>query len=190
MTGKKILYIVLLALGLTGIGTGVWFHLKASPPADIPEEPAVIHMQMDWLMEGKAGSLSIYNDGGIIYIQEKGLRPPGGHTTRTWNTGTITSGQLDGLLAYIENSGFQDLGEYYQFEGEPREGGSVRTGDMKLTVSVDNNTMQKEVTAFGYLSPDGGETYPDMPAPLNDIYRKLMDIATTTVEVHCENIKD
>ena len=190
MTGKRILYIILLALGLTGIGTGVWFHLKASPPVDIPKEPAVIHMQMDWLMAGKAESLSIYNDGRIIYIRDKGLRLPGAHPTRTWNTGTITSGQLDELLAYIGNSRFRELDEYYQFEGEPREGGSVRIGDMKLTVSVDSNTMQKEVAAFGYLSPDGGETYPDMPTPLNDVYRKLMDIATTTVEVYCENIKD
>ncbi len=190
MTGKRILYTVLLALGLVCIGTGVWFHLKASPPVAVPEGPPVIHMQMDWLMAGKADSLSIYNDGRIIYIREQGLRPPGAYSTRTWNTGTITSGQLDELLAYIENSGFQELGEYYQFEGEPREGGSVRIGDMKLTVSVDSNTMQKEVAAFGYLSPDGGQTYPDMPTPLNDIYRRLMDIAMTTGEVHRENIRD
>jgi hypothetical protein len=44
------------------------------------------------------------------------------------------------------------------------------------------------VTAFGYLTPDHGETYPDMPSPLNEIYGRLHVIALATEEVTRENI--
>jgi hypothetical protein len=42
--------------------------------------------------------------------------------------------------------------------------------------------------AFGYITPDGGETYPDMPSLLNEIYVKLRAISLQTQEVASENI--
>jgi len=43
MTGKMKLYIGLLVLGLTAIGSGVWMLAKFPPNIDIPEEPPVIY---------------------------------------------------------------------------------------------------------------------------------------------------
>jgi len=39
------------------------------------------------------------------------------------------------------------------------------------------------------MSPDDGMTYPDMPYPLNEIYRRLKDIAENqTEEVYKESL--
>jgi len=191
MTGKMKLYIGLLVLGLAVIGSGVWMLAKFPPHIDIPEEPPVIYGQLEYIMGGKASHLYIYDDGSIIYIEEKGFRPPGARPTRTWKTGNLTPHQIDNLLTYFENSGLYELDEYYQFPGEPGEGGSVNYGDMDFTVSVNSGNLSKTVTASGYLTPDGGNTYPDMPPPLNEIYTELKNIAETkTEEVYRELIKD
>ena len=62
-------------------------------------------------------------------------------------------------------------------------------GDMSFTISVNSENLSKNVTAFGYLTPDHGETYPDMPPPLNVIYGRLKVIALATEEVYRETIK-
>ena len=115
---------------------------------------------------------------------------PGHPPTRTWKTGKFTSQQLDSLVAYLENSGLGGLDEYYQFPGEPNESGGFRMGDMSFTISVNSDNLSKTVTAFGYLTPDQGESYPDMPSPLNEIYGRLRTISQVTEEVYRENIKD
>lgn len=193
MTGRMKLYIGLLILGMVVIGSGIWFLVKSPPEINIPEEPPVIYEQLDYVMRGEFSSLYIYGDGSIIYIAEKGLRirsplhPP----TRTWKTGKFTPQQLDSLLAYLENSGLDELDEYYQFPGKPLEDGGFSMGDMSFTISVNSGNLSKKVTAFGYLTPDHGETYPDMPYPLNEIYRRLKDIAVNqTEEIYRETIKD
>jgi hypothetical protein len=188
MTGKVRLYIGLLTLGIIVIGGGVWLLLKSPPEIDIPEEPPVIYEQLDYVMRGEFSYLYFYEDGRIIYIEEKGLRPPGGHPTRTWRTGKFTPQQLDSLLAYLENSGLDKLDEYYQFPGKPLEGGGLSMGDMSFTISVNSENLSKSVTAFGYLTPDQGLTYPDMPSPLNEIYGRLRVISEVTEEVYHENI--
>jgi hypothetical protein len=190
MTGKMKLYIGLLVLGVVAIGGGVWMLAKSPPDIDIPEEPLVIYEQLDYIMRGEFNYLYFYEDGSIIYIEEKGLRPVGAHPTRTWRTDKFTPQQIDNLLTYLENSGLDELDEYYQFSGEPLEGGGFRTGDMSFTVSVNSENLSKKVTAFGYLTPDNGETYPDMPSPLNEIYQRLRAIAMETEEVYREPIKD
>jgi hypothetical protein len=191
MTVKMKLYIVLLVLGVVAIGIGVWMLVKSPPRIDIPEEPPVIYEQLDYIMRGEFKYLYIYEDGSIIYIEEKGLRlpTPGHPATRTWRTGKFTSEQLDSLVAYFDNSGLGELEEYYKFLGEPSEGGSITRGDMDFTISIDSKNLSKTVTASGYLTPDKGETYPDMPSPLNEIYQRLRAIAMETEEVYSESIK-
>jgi len=190
MAGKLKFYIGLLVLGLVVIGGGVWLLAKSPPEIDIPEGNPVIYERLDYVMRGEFSYLYFYEDGSIIYIEEKGLRPAGGHPTRTWKTGKFTLQQLDSLLAYLENSGLDELEEYYQFPGEPLAGGGFRTGDMSFTITVNSENLSMTVTAFGYLTPDHGETYPDMPSPLNEIYGRLRVLAMATEEVYHETIKD
>lgn len=98
---------------------------------------------------------------------------------------------MDNLLTYFKNSGLYELDEYYQFPGEPGERGGIIIGDMDFTVSVNSGNLSKMVTASGYLTSDGGNTYPDMPPPLSEIYTELKNIAETkTEEVYSELIKD
>jgi hypothetical protein len=191
MTGKMKLYIGLLVLGVVAIGSGVWMLVKSPPRIDIPEEPPVIYEQLDYIMRGEFKYLYIYGDGSIIYIEEKGLRlpMPGHPATRTWGTGEFTPEQLDSLVAYFQSSGFDKLEEHYLFPGEPGEGGSMTRGDMDFTISIYSKNLSKTVTASGYLTPDKGETYPDMPSPLNEIYQRLRAIAMETEEVYSESIK-
>jgi len=190
MTGKLKLYIGLLVLGLVVIGSGIWMLAKSPPEVDILEGNPVIYERLDYVMRGQFSYLYFYEDGSIIYIQEKGLRPPGGHPTRTWSTGKFTQQQLDSLLAYLENSGLDKLEEYYQFPGKPNESpaNGFSMGDMRITITVNTDNLSKTVSAFGYLTPDNGETYPGMPSPLNEIYQRLRVLAMTTDEVYRENI--
>ena len=187
MTKKGILY-MLLVIGLVVIGGGVWMLVKSPPEIDIPEGNPVVYEKLEYIMRGEFKYLYFYKDGSIIYIEEKGLRPAGAHPTRTWSTGKFTQQQLDNLLAYLENSGLDKLEEYYKFPGEPIEGGGIRMGDMGFTITVNSKNLSKTVTAFGYLTPDDGETYPDMPSPLNEIYGRLRTLTMTTEEVYQENI--
>jgi len=192
MTGKMKLYIGLLVLGVVAIGSGVWMLVKSPPRIDIPKEPPVIYEQLDYIMRGEFKYLYIYGDGSIIYIEDKGLRlpTPGHPATRTWMTGEFTPEQLDSLVTYLESSGLDKLDEYYLFPGELSEGGSITRGDMDFTISIYSENLSKAVTASGYLTPDKGETYPDMPSPLNEIYTKLKNIAEAeTEEVYRESIQ-
>ena len=93
-------------------------------------------------------------------------------------------------MDYLENCGLDKLDEYYQFPGEPNKSGGFRMGDMSFTISVNSENLSKTVTAFGYLTPDKGESYPDMPTPLNEIYGRLRAVSQTTEEVCHEDIKD
>ncbi|MDD5701614.1 MAG: hypothetical protein PHU23_06130 [Dehalococcoidales bacterium] len=181
MRNRGILYI-LLALGIVLIGSGVWLMLGSTQAkVVIPEGNPVIYERVAYLMKGENSELYIYGDGSILYIEEKGLRPPGGHPTRTWSTGNFTVEQINNLLDYFENSGLNKLDDSY---GGPVVGGS----DMSFTIIVNSDNLSKKVTAFGYPSPDKGATYPDMPSPLNEIYGRLRTIAMSTEKVYQENI--
>ncbi|MDD5037771.1 MAG: hypothetical protein PHN78_00395 [Dehalococcoidales bacterium] len=191
MRNRGILYI-LLALGIVLIGSGAWL-LHGSSQAKvvvIPEGNPVIYEKLDYVMRGQFNYLYFYDDGSIIYIEEKGLRlpSPGHPPTRTWSTGKLTQQQLDSLLAYLENSELDKLDEHYTFPGEPIANGGFRTGDMQFTITVNSENLSKTVTAFGYLTPDNGEKYPDMPSPLNEIYGRLRTLTMTTEKVYQENI--
>jgi hypothetical protein len=189
MTGKMKLYLGLLVLGLVVIGGGVWMLVKAPPEIDVPEGNPVLTANSDYLLGGKANSLYIYSDGSVLYVEEKNLRlstrqaPP----TRIWKTGQIQTEELNKLLEFIKESGFEKLESSYQFRGETSNGGFIH-GDMKFTITVNSDNLSKTVTAFGYLPPDNGETYPDMPYPLNEMYEWLRAIALKTEEVARERI--
>jgi hypothetical protein len=189
LKGKMRLYIGLLVLGLVAIGVGSWLLAKSPPRIEIPEGSPVIFEEVRYLMRGEISYLYIYEDGSIIYIQEKGLRFPfpDHPATRTWKTGKLTTEQLDSLLAYLDNSGLDKLNDSYTFPGKP-EGGGITMSDMSFTVIVDDENLSKNVTAFGYLTPDKDETYPDMPVPLNEIYVRLRALAMTTEEICQEDI--
>ncbi len=179
---------ILLVVGLAAIGGGAWLLAKSPPDIYIPESNPVVYEKLEYIIRGEFKYLYFYEDGSIIYIEEKGLRPHDGHPTRTWSTGKFTQSQLDSLLAYLENCGLDKLDEYYQFPGEPNESGGFRMGDMSFTISVNSENLSKTVTAFGYLTSDQGESYPNMPSPLNEIYGRLRTLTMTTDKVYEENI--
>lgn len=143
-------------------------------------------------MRGEFNFLYVYEDGSIIYIEEKGLRMPTQEhpPERVWRTGKLQDEELNSLINFFRSSHFDKLDEYYQFPGKPIEGGGFSMGDMRYTVSIDYGNLHKIATAFGYLTPDHGLTYPAMPYPLNEIYKKLKDIAENqTEEVYRESIQ-
>ena len=199
MTNKVKLYIGILALGAALIGCGVWFALNPilqSPELkeqelieiEIPDGNPIIFEELNFMMGGETDSLYIYEDGSVLYIEDKGLRMPimGYPPTRTVNTGTLSTEELNSLLEFFKNNGFTELDEYYNFPGEPITGSlgeGHRTGDGSFTFIISYGELQKQVIAFGYLTPDDKETYPDMPFPLDELYVKLRIIAMKTVEV-------
>ena len=192
MTDKMKLYIGLLALGLALIGGGLWLHFN-SPAHKVPtpEGSPAITMNVAHIMGGEFSYLTIYEDGTVIYIEEKGLRMPtwDNPPTRTWKTGKLREEGLDSLLEFIKDNGFKELKVSYKFPGKPIEGGGFTMGDMGCTIYVDYGYLHKKVSAFGYLTPDHGMTYPDMPYPLNEIYKRLKHIAENrTEEVARESI--
>ena len=197
------LLIGLLVVGIILVGGGTLFLLH--PPmhlvettgtphlVSLPDETPAVAEESNYVMRGENDSLSIYTDGNVFYIEEKGLRmpTPGNPATRTWKTGKLTPEELNSLMDYLDNSGFEKLNEYYQFPGKPIEGGTsvvITSGDGNFKFMMNSDRIQKIVTASGYLTPNHDETYPDMPSPLNEIYRRLRIIAMSTQEVSREII--
>jgi len=203
MTNKMKLLIGLLVVGVVLLGAGILFllhppmHLVETPGSPqtiyIPAGPPVVAEELTYTMRGEKDSLSIYADGSVIYIEEKGLRMPipGHPAVRTWNTGKRSPEELNRLMDYLNNSGFNELDESYLFPGKPVEGSpsGIISGEGSFKFTINSDKIQKTVTAFGYLTPDHDETYPEMPSPLNEIYRRLRIIALSTQEVTKENIQ-
>ena len=193
MTGKLKLYIGLLVLGLVLIGGGMWLLFRPAVDSPvisentsyaylIPDSPPVISANISHVMSGEFNFLSIYEDGEIIYIEEKGLREPSPEypPTRTWRTGQLQEEELNSLLEFIKESGFEELEDGYEFPGEPIESGGltgISYGDMSYSVAVNYGDLHKKVGAGLYPSPDKGMTYPDMPYPMNELHKVLWQIA-------------
>ncbi len=186
---KKGILLILVVLGIALIGGGLWLWYDSTRiNVTIPEGTPLVVERIDYPMRGQSSQLLFYKDGSILFIEEKGWRPPGGQPIRIWSTARFTQPQMDSLITYLENSGLDKLDENYNFPGEPVEGGGLRKGEMDFTLTVYSDNLKKKVTAFGYLTPDNGETFPGMPAPLNDIYHTLRLISAETREVYRENI--
>lgn len=208
MKNKTKLLIILLILGVLLVGAGSWFLFNpiqriqvagsAQITIELPESPPMIFEKLEYIMRGEFDYLYIYPDGSIIYIEEKGLRMPTPEypPTRTWKAGKLQEEELEQLIGLFQSGQFTMLREYYQFPGKPMEpiagvpAGSFTMGDGSFTFSISYRELQKTVTAFGYLTPDHGETYPDMPFPLNELYVRLRVIVPErTEEVAREEIR-
>lgn len=198
MTDKMKLYIGLLVLGLLLSGGGLWFLFNSPPRIEIPEGTPVIAMELDFVMRGEFGKLYVYDDGGALYVEEKNLRMPTPEhpPTRVWNKGQIHVEEVSSLIQLFQTDEFAGLDDYYQFSGkpmEPKEGvptGGFTMGDGSFTFYINYEDLRKSVIAFGYLTPDHGITYPDMPYPLDEIYKRLrVIIDDKTREVYQESIQ-
>jgi hypothetical protein len=196
--------ISLLILGALLLGAGLWFLLNpvqgiqvadsAPITVKLPETPPMIFEKLEYIMRGEFDSLYIYSDGSIIYIEEKGLRMPmpDHPPTRTWKLGKLNEEELVSLINLFQSSQFTALVDYYQYPGKPTgptPSSEFIMGDGSFTFSINYAGFQKEVVANDFLPPDHGETYPDMPFPLNDIYVKLRDVILNhTKEISTETL--
>jgi len=186
------LFAALLVLGLMLSGFGIWLLLRPSAQnVAIPEGTPIIVEQLDFVMRGRFDRLYIYEDGRVVYTQDINLRMPGPATspTRIWRTGQVNEDEFQQIREILLSGQFTSLEAYYQFPGEPIEGGGFSMGDMTFTLQADFGDVNKSVSALGYLSPDGGLTYPGMPHPLNYLYAKLDTIVREdTIEVARQRI--
>jgi hypothetical protein len=186
MNNKLILYIGLLVLVVAIIGGGLWFLLNPESAIDIPDSDPIISMHKSYRTIGTGPDhLYIYEDGTIIYTEERG-EPDDGE--KTWYTGKLQAMELEEILDYITESSFEEIDENNEFPGE-EVNGATKTGGMACTFFVNYGELSKRVSADFYISPDGGKTYPDMPYPLDEIYKRLQSIIDNEAEeVHRESI--
>jgi hypothetical protein len=191
------LYIGLLVLGLAMLAGGSWGLLNLPPEIEIPEGEPIIGLELHFLMRGVSEKLYLYDDGAVLYVEEKNLREPtsGNPPTRIWKTGNIQEEELNNLIGLFQTEEFTGMEYYYKFSGRPMEpiegvpSGGFTMGDGRFKFSIDYGDLHKTVWALGYLTPDHGLTYPDMPYPLNEIYKGLrIIIEDKTQEVYRESI--
>jgi hypothetical protein len=84
---------------------------------------------------------------------------------------------------FLKMSRLDEMNESYTFPGVSVDNGTTQISDLNLIVVVNTDTVHKTVTAHGYLTPDNGETYPDMPYPLNELYSRLRTIVLSTGQI-------
>jgi len=141
----------------------------------------VVMMRILYTMRGESTYFGIYEDGFVYYMEETGLRPTM-QTTEIWKSGRISKEELDNLADFMRSSRFMEMEDHYSLSAIPQT-------DLDLRIQVYYQDINKLVTAQGYFSPDDGKTIPDMPYPLNEIYKRLKDIADNkTEEVTRESI--
>jgi hypothetical protein len=198
---KRYRLYILLAFGIVLVISGFWLihtlTYESTLEINIPAGKPVLSEELDYVMRGQFDYLFIWENGDVLYIEETGLRIPTKENppSRIWKKGKLQPADLTALLEYLKGSSLDKLDTYYPFAGKPLEPidglpeGGFTTGDMGFSVSVDYGGLNKTVTAFGYLTPDNGETYPDMPYPLNEIYTKLRALSSSTQEVTREKIQ-
>lgn len=198
MTGKLKLYYGLLVLGLVAVGGGSWGLLTSPPKIEIPEGTPVVAMELDFVMRGQFDKLYLYDNGAVLYVEEKNLREPSREypPIRVWSKGEIPVEELNSLIRLFQTAEFAGMNDYYQFSGIPMQpikgapAGGFSVGDGTFKFTIDSGDLQKTVAALGYVTPDHGLTYPDMPYPLNEIYQKLKQVMiNNTKEVYSEPIQ-
>jgi hypothetical protein len=179
---KVYLGLLVLALAMVGVAAGLIIARPAG--IDVPDELPIVWADSAYVMRGEREQLFIYNDGTVIGVVDRGLRPPGGSPTRKWSRGFINDkkGML-ALMTGLQNEEFFGLADSYTYPGPS-------SSDLHYTLTVNLPDYGKWVRAIGFMSPDGGVTQPDMPHPLDDIYRSLRQIALETKEVATERIEN
>ena len=184
MKGRMKLYIGLLALGIALIAGGLLARQYWVREIDIlPDGDPIITMDITYVMRGEKHLVAIYEDGAVLYVEDSRLRIPSEEypPLRTWKTGQLREEELDDIITLFRSDEFAALDADYQFRG----------GDMFGTFAIVKGDLRKSVYISGYISPDDDMTYPDMPYPLNEIYRRLKIIVEdSTEEVASEPIND
>jgi hypothetical protein len=125
-------------------------------------------------MDGMRNKLFVFENGTIIYIEETGLRPAMSGT-RTWNKGSIDEQELETIILFIKDIGFTELQDNYYQPDNPQS-------DLHYTITIDYQDITRTVIASGYFAPDSLQPYQKLPCPLDEIYKKLMDIAENRTE--------
>ena len=191
MSGKTIVFICLLVIVLAVTGGGLWFLFNPSPVIEVPEGKQVISMDTHSVMGGRRSQLRIYENGSVIFHEDKGMRPPpppGASATRTWRMGKINPEELDNLIDFIESVRFDELESFYEHLSVTSGAGTM--SDLYFTFSVNSSNIINTVQTIGYHPP--GSVHPDkeLPSPLDEIYIKLYDIIENrTEEVYQESIR-
>lgn len=134
----------------------------------------VIMMRILYTMRGESSYFGIYEDGFVYCVEETGLRPTW-QTTETWKAGHISKEELNNLADFMRSNRFMEMEDHYSLSTIPQT-------DLDLRIQVYYQDINKFVTAQGYFSYDDGKTIPDMPYPLNEIYKKLKQIADNNTE--------
>jgi hypothetical protein len=194
MTRRTILLAGLAILGLVLLGSGLWFLTRPQVlQIELPEGTPIAAEKLDFVMRGRFDRIYLYGDGSLVYIQYINMRLSGPENppTRIWRTGRLQEGQFSQIIELFRSSQFAALEQNYRFPGKPIERGGFTFGDMICTLSIAYGDLNKSVTASGYLTPDHGITYPDMPYPINELYAKLTDLVLNqTREVVRERVPE
>jgi len=129
------------------------------------EGPPLIYMERNYLMQGKVSHLSIYDDGRITLTEDLNLRMPIAPIMpkRYWFTGRLDEDELAKLIQDIRTSGLLDM-------SENNVAGGYSMSDMGLSIETNFEGVMKKVTSMGYFGAA------DMPAPLGDMYARLIDV--------------
>jgi len=143
---------------------------KGSPELYTPQSDQVITDRLYDIDKGEFRYLSIYQDGNLTAIEMEDLLGPVDQHVRILKTGKLSEEELNSLIKFFENSGFKEMDKTNEFSSSP---GS----DVHYSVSARLGSSYRYIRASNYPSPDGGKTYPDMPYPLDEIYKMLKDIA-------------
>jgi len=171
--------------------------VKVAGSVRFGSEPEIYTPQSDWVISqrlydiknGEFRYLCIYEDGSLTAIQMEGLRGPVEQHMIIRKTGEFSKKELSNLIELFEEGGFFELGSSYKFQGPPDENSESGLDGVHYSVSAHLEHRGKTVRVSNCFSPDGGETYPDMPYPLNEIYKRLKNIANNkTDEVTRESI--
>lgn len=172
---------------LVKIAESVEFNV--APELYTPQSDQVISERLYDIRKGEFRYLCIYEDGSLTRIEMEGLREPVSQHVRIRKTGKLDEEELSNLVEFFEVSGFKDMDKNNEFSGSPEKGGGVTASDVHYSVSARLGSSYRSIKASNYISPDGGETYPNMPYPLDEIYKRLRDIADNkTSEVVRESL--
>jgi hypothetical protein len=128
-------------------------------------------MEVVYPLGGEQSYLTISEDGTVVYIQEKGLRPPGAKPIRIRREGQVTKEEVSNLIEFFKESRFDELSESYQFPGKPMS-------DMRLTVPGVLLVVEENVTRF----PSSTRKIPTIsPGQAIEIANKLLGDRVATV---------
>ncbi len=171
--------------------------IKVAESVGFASEPELYTPQSDWVIShrlydiknGEFSYLCVYEDGSLDCIEMEGLLEPVARHVRIHKTGKISEKELGNLIELFEEGGFFELDHSYQFPSSTDEDGGTNFSDVHYSISTHFEHGGRTVRVNNCLSPDGGKTYPDMPYPLDEIYKRLKDITDNkTKEVTHESL--